>query len=194
MTAQESKVKTPSAGKDQVQEFLTQFKDKSGAYKYVEEIDQMMAKKMQSLVVDYNDLISNSEIESSFDTNPDDILSAFSGAVKEILKERHPQYAEKIQHDIRVRIANYPIHNELRRINADVIGRMTSVSGMVVRASEVKPLAKKLVYACPDLHLTEVTQETGLSFNEPTRCSVSNCPHKEFELDTKKSRFIDFQI
>jgi len=194
LTAQESKVKTPSAGKDQVQEFLTQFKDKSGAYKYVEEIDLMMANGMQYIVVDYNDLISNSEIESSFDTNPDDILSAFSGAVKEILKERHPQYAEKIQHDIRVRIANYPIHNELRRINADVIGRMTSVSGMVVRASEVKPLAKKLVYACPDLHLTEVTQETGLSFNEPTRCSVSNCPHKEFELDPKKSRFIDFQI
>ncbi|MCZ6582650.1 MAG: minichromosome maintenance protein MCM [Thaumarchaeota archaeon] len=194
MTAQESKVKTPSAGKDQVQEFLTQFKDKSGAYKYVEEIDQMMAKKMQYLVVDYNDLVLNSEIESSFETKPDEILSAFAGAVKEILKERHPQYAEKIRHEIRVRIANYPVHRGLRQINADVIGRMTCVSGMVVRASEIKPLARKLVYTCPDSHFTEVSQETGLSFSEPTKCSDSNCPHRELVLVPEKSRFIDFQI
>ena len=52
MTSQESTVKTPAAYQDQVQEFLTHFKDNSGVYKYVEEIDQMMAKQMQYLVVD----------------------------------------------------------------------------------------------------------------------------------------------
>ncbi|HWY34603.1 MAG TPA: hypothetical protein VNX68_08150, partial [Nitrosopumilaceae archaeon] len=68
-----------STGKrsDQVKEFLTQFRDKSGAYKYVEEIDQMMAKKIQYLVVDYNDLVSVPEIESVFNTDPDEILNTF---------------------------------------------------------------------------------------------------------------------
>ena len=163
----------PTEGKrfDQVKEFLTQFKDKSGSYKYVEEIDQMMAKKIQYLVVDYNDLVSNPEIESVFNEDPDEILNVFAEAIKSILKERFPQYAEKIQHDVRVRIANYPAQRSLREINAEIIGKMTSVSGMVVRSSEIKPLAKELVYVCPEGHQTKVVQEKGLEFSEDRRAS-----------------------
>ncbi|MEK6877277.1 MAG: minichromosome maintenance protein MCM, partial [Thermoproteota archaeon] len=186
----------PSEGKrlDQVKEFLTQFKDKSGAYKYVEEIDQMMAKKIQYLVVDYNDLVSHPEIESVFNTDPDEMLNAFADAIKSILKERFPQYAEKIQYDVRVRIANYPAQRSLREINAEIIGKMTSVSGMVVRSSEIKPLAKELVYICPEGHPTTVIHEKGLEFNEPLKCSNGKCTHKSLELSPEKSRFIDFQM
>ena len=192
----ELSVPTPSPSKreDQVKEFLTQFKDKSGAYKYVEEIDQMLAKKIQYLVVDYNDLVSNPEIESAFNNEPDDILNAFAKAIKNILKERFPQYAEKIQHDVRVRISNYPVQRSLREINAEIIGKMTSVSGMVVRSSEIKPLAKELVYLCPEGHPTKVTHEKGLEFNEPLKCSDGKCTHKDLELSPEKSRFIDFQM
>src|SRR3990172_9778733 len=186
----------PSEGKrlDQIKEFLTQFKDKSGAYKYVEEIDQMMSKKIQYLVVDYNDLVSHPEIESVFNTDPDEMLNVFANAIKSILKERFPQYAEKIQHDVRVRIANYPAQRSLREINAEIIGKMTSVSGMVVRSSEIKPLAKELVYVCPEGHPTTVIHEKGLEFNEPLKCSNGKCTHKNLELSPEKSRFIDFQM
>src|SRR5438309_11342778 len=154
MTTQSESIQSTGKRTDQVKEFLTQFKDKSGAYKYVEEIDQMMAKKIQYLVVDYNDLVSVPEIESTFNTNPDEILNMFAGAIKDILKERLPQYAEKIRHDVRVRIANYHAQRSLREINAEVIGKLTSVSGMVVRSSEIKPLAKELVFICPAGHPT----------------------------------------
>ncbi|MGI0089863.1 MAG: minichromosome maintenance protein MCM, partial [Nitrosopumilaceae archaeon] len=186
----------PSAGKrlDQVKEFLTQFKDKAGAYKYVEEIDQMMAKKTQYLVVDYNDLVSNAEIESVFNKDPDEILHAFADAINDVLKERFPQYAEKIQYDVRVRISNYPAQRSLREINAEIIGKMTSVSGMVVRSSEIKPLAKELVYLCPEGHETRRTQEKGLEFNQPLKCDNGKCTHKDLELSPERSRFIDFQM
>jgi len=36
---------TPSALSEQVKEFLKQFKDSEGSYKYVEQIDHMMPKK-----------------------------------------------------------------------------------------------------------------------------------------------------
>jgi len=179
---------------DQVKDFLVQFKDKSGAYKYVEEIDQMMAKKVQYLVVDYNDLVSHPEIESVFNTKPDEMLLVFATAIKDILKERFPQYAEKIQHDVRVRIANYPAQRSLREINAEVIGKMTSVSGMVVRSSEIKPLAKELVYVCPEGHRTKRVQEKGLEFNEPLKCDDGKCTHKDLDLNPEESRFIDFQM
>jgi len=194
MTTLSKSILTEGKRIDQVKEFLTQFKDKSGSYKYVDEIDQMMAKKLQYLVVDYNNLVSNPEIESVFNEDPDEILNAFAEAIKSILKERFPQYAEKIQHDVRVRIANYPAQRSLREINAEIIGKMTSVSGMVVRSSEIKPLAKELVYVCPEGHQTKVVQGKGLEFSEPLKCSDSKCMHKDLELSPEKSRFIDFQM
>ena len=40
---------TPSALSDYVKNFLMQFKDKSGAYRYVDEIDKMMSSNSKSI-------------------------------------------------------------------------------------------------------------------------------------------------
>ncbi|MBI5145638.1 MAG: minichromosome maintenance protein MCM [Thaumarchaeota archaeon] len=179
---------------DQVQNFLSSFKDKSGSFRYVEDIDQMMAKQVLYIVVDYNDLVSQREIEIKFNNEPDEILYAFARAVKNILEERFPEYANKIDDDIRVRIANYPIQRSLRQINAEVIGKMASVSGMVVRSSEVKPLAKNVLYKCPEGHVTEVPLERGLSIYAPSKCSHDRCTQRDLRIDPENSKFIDFQI
>ncbi|MDG7049655.1 MAG: minichromosome maintenance protein MCM [Nitrososphaerota archaeon] len=154
----------------------------------------MMAKQAKFIVVDYNDIVSHKDIEVKFNLEPDEILYAFSGAIKNILEERFPDYATKISDDIRVRIANYPIQRSLRQINAEVIGKMTSVSGMVVRSSEVKPLAKNVVYKCPEGHTTEVPLERGLNIYTPSKCSTEKCAHRDIRLDPEQSKFIDFQI
>ncbi|MEM4253008.1 MAG: ATPase, partial [Candidatus Nitrosotenuis sp.] len=185
---------TQSALIDQIQNFLASFKDKSGTFHYVEEIDQMMAKQTKYIVVDYNDVVSQKEIEVKFNLEPDAVLYAFSRAIKNILEERFPDYAQKISDDIRVRIANYPIQRSLRQINAEVIGKMTSVSGMVVRASEVKPLAKNMVYKCPEGHLTEIPLERGMMIFTPTKCSHEKCSQRDLRIDPETSKFIDFQI
>jgi len=192
MTALE--IPTPSALSDEVKEFLRQFKEKDGSYKYVEQIDHMLPKDSRYIVVDYNDLVSNSIIESKFNENPDEILDAFARAIKEILQERFPQYAEKIKDEIRARIINFPIQRSLRQINAEIINQMTSVSGMVVRSSEIKPLAKEIIYKCPIGHKTHMILLKGLSVNTPTKCSDPKCTQKEFRIDPESSRFIDFQI
>ncbi|MGI0002784.1 MAG: minichromosome maintenance protein MCM, partial [Nitrosopumilaceae archaeon] len=135
-----------------------------------------------------------SRIESKFNENPDEILDAFARAIKEILQERFPQYAEKVKDNIRARIINFPIQRSLRQINAEIINKMTSVSGMVVRSSEIKPLAKEIIYKCPIGHKTNVILLKGLSVNTPTKCSDPKCTQKEFRIDPESSRFIDFQI
>jgi len=187
-------IPTPSALSDEVKEFLRQFKEKDGSYKYVEQIDHMLPKDSTYIVVDYNDLVSNSTIESKFNENPDEILDAFARAIKEILQERFPQYAEKIKDEIRARIINFPIQRSLRQINAEIINKMTSVSGMVVRSSEIKPLAKEIIYKCPIGHKTHMILLKGLNVNTPTKCSDPKCTQKEFRIDPESSRFIDFQI
>jgi len=192
MTTEESLTK--SALSDKVKEFLTQFKDATGSFSYVEQIDQMMSKHSKYIVVDYNDLVLFPVIESHFNENPDQILDAFSRAIKEILKERFPDYAEKIKHDIRARIANFPVQRSLRQINSEIITKMTSVSGMVVRSSEVKPLAKEVTYMCLDKHTSKFTLLDGMSLNTSVKCQTPNCKHTSLAIIPKASRFIDFQI
>ncbi len=118
MATVETRQMTESALADMTKNFLVQHKDKNGSYKYVEQIDQMMPKNSKFIVVDYNDLVSFPEIESRFNENPDEILRAFTRAIKEILQERFSKYAEKIKEEIRARIVNYPVQRSLRQINA----------------------------------------------------------------------------
>ena len=194
MTALETKF-SKSALSDEVKEFLKQHKDKQGSFNYVEQIDQMMPKSARYIVVDYNDLVSHPQIESKFNENPDEILAAFTRAIKEILQERFPQYATKIKEEIRARIVNYPVQRSLRQINAEIINKMTSVSGMVVRSSEVKPLAKEITYKCSNDHEFHITLEKGMTVPPLYRCGIDpKCTSKEFTIQPDKSRFIDFQI
>ena len=194
MTALETKF-SKSALSDEVKEFLKQHKDKQSSFNYVEQIDQMMPKSARYIVVDYNDLVSHPQIESKFNENPDEILAAFTRAIKEILQERFPQYATKIKEEIRARIVNYPVQRSLRQINAEIINKMTSVSGMVVRSSEVKPLAKEITYKCSNDHEFHITLEKGMTVPPLYRCSIDpKCTSKDFTIQPDKSRFIDFQI
>jgi len=192
MTAEEAHTKSALA--DKVKEFLTQYKDPTGSFSYVEQIDQMVVKQTTYIVVDFNDLVSVPLIESKFRESADEILAAFRKAIFEMLKERNPEYAEKIEHDIRARIANFPDERSLRQINSDVITKMISVSGMVVRASEVKPLAKELTYKCLDKHTSQFTLLDGMSLDKAVKCQSPKCPHTNLAIVAEESRFIDFQI
>ena len=192
MTAEEAHTKSALA--DKVKEFLTQYKDPTGSFSYVEQIDQMVVKQATYVVVDFNDLVSVPLIESKFRESADEILAAFRKAIFEMLKERNPEYAEKIEHDIRARIANFPDERSLRQINSDVITKMISVSGMVVRASEVKPLAKELTYKCLDKHTSQFTLLDGMSLDKAVKCQSPKCPHTNLAIVAEESRFIDFQI
>ena len=179
---------------DEVRMFLTRHKDMYNRYKYLEQIDGMMSKGSKYIIIDYNDLVEEPKIERFFHTEPDRILDAFSQAIGEVLKTRFPGYAESIKGTIRARIANFPLHRSLRQINSETISHITSVSGMVVRASEVKPLAKELIYRCPDGHKTTVSLVQGMSVEVPAVCSNMDCKHRNLEMSVKESDFIDFQI
>jgi replicative DNA helicase Mcm len=71
---------------------------------------------------------------------------------------------------------------------------MTSVSGMVVRASEVKPLAKELTYKCLDKHISKFTLLDGMSLDKAVKCQSPKCPYTNLAIVAEESRFIDFQI
>jgi replicative DNA helicase Mcm len=185
--------KTESALVNDLEEFLRAFKDRTGNYKYFDRINNLMAANSTSLVVDYIDFDTFKPDLAKLITNePDEMFDAFTRAIFNVLYEIHPDYANEIQNNIKVRVGNYTVQKSLREINAEVINKLVGVSGMVVRSSEVKPLAKKIGYRC--LSCSEITevQLRGLVLKKPVRCN--KCSEKELEMDPDTSIFIDFQM
>jgi len=184
---------TTAALSNQLELFLRGFKDKDDNYKYFDRINHMMASNSTSLIADYIDLdVANPEIAKLITYRPDETLEAFNEAVVSILREIHFDYAEEIKEKVKVRIGNYTVQKGLRDINAEVIDKLIGVSGMVVRSSEVKPLAKKIGYRCLNCDAINEAQLKGLSLRKPTKCM--NCSEKELEMDPENSIFTDFQL
>lgn len=153
----------------------------------------MMAQNAQSLVVDYIDFDSyNPDLAKMLTHKPDEMLAAFDEAALSILREIHPDYEQEVRDKIKVRIGNYTVSKGLRDINADLIDKLVSVSGMVVRSSEVKPLAKKVAYKCTNCGAPTESMLKGLVLKKPVKCSA--CGEKELEMDPENSIFIDFQM
>ena len=180
---------------DAIKTFLATYKDDSGRFIYIDQIDSMLTSNRPYITLDYNSMAFVPELERGFHTNPDRLLKAFAVAIYDALAIRYPKYAKSIRDRIRVRLANYPIHKGLREINADTIGTMVSISGMVVRASEVKPLALRLTFRCIDNHKTvTVKSDNTMAMEAPKVCSNPDCKNTKLTLDQKECEFIDFQI
>ena len=188
-----SEEQTAAALANDLEKFLKAFKDRDSNYKYFDRINNMMASGAQSLIVDYIDLDSyNPFLAKEITHKPDEYLEAFNEAVLSILREIHPDYEQEIREKIRVRIGNYTVQKGLREINADLINKLVSISGMVVRSSEVKPLAKKVAYKCTNCNTVTEAQLKGLVMKKPLKCPA--CSEKELEMDPESSLFIDFQL
>jgi replicative DNA helicase Mcm len=188
-----SEQQTAAALANELEKFLKAFKDRDSNYKYFERINNMMASGAQSLIVDYIDLDSyNPLLAKEITHKPDEYLEAFNEAVLSVLREIHPDYEQEIHEKSRVRIGNYTVQKGLREINADLINKLVSISGMVVRSSEVKPLAKKIAYKCTNCSTVTDAQLKGLVMKKPVKCPA--CSEKELEMDPESSLFIDFQM
>ena len=87
MSTAQASTFTDSALSDKVKEFLTRFKDRNGNYKYVDAIDEMMPKNAKYIIVDYNDLVIEPQIEVMFSENPDRILMHLLGQLKKHYKQ-----------------------------------------------------------------------------------------------------------
>jgi len=93
---------------------------------------------------------------------------------------------------IRVRFVNYPREVKLRFIRSKHIGKLIRISGIMMRASEVKPLLVSARFLCR-VCMTEIPQEQEEGrYTEPPLCPT--CGKKTpMRLLLERSRFIDWQ-
>jgi len=171
---------TSSALSDLVKEFLQQYKDSNNNFKYVEMIDSAIGKT--SITISTKDILL-SELEESTKIyellmkEPLKFIEATERAVKEIYNEK--------THDNK----NLEIHIdevERRPSLVDVLGNkyindIITINGMVVSKTSIYNITEKLVYKCPDGHITTITNSTNLIPKPPSKCSNAKCTQRRLE-------------
>lgn len=186
---------TPAKIKDTFVDFLKTFKDARNELKYRTLVSQLPAKGGISIIIDYPDLLSyNTEIATNLVKEPDLYLGAFDEAVVETLSIEDPIYADKTRKEIHARMRELTDPISLRDVAKLQLNTLIMVRGMVVRTSELRPMAVLAAFRCSNQHITYVEQ-SGVTLKRPIKCETEGCGEmKSFELDELKTEFIDFQI
>ena len=193
--SQEHQKFTDSALSDLCKTFLQSFKDKDGEYKYVNRIDDMLGKQQTWMVLDLPDIYQEKDISRLILSEPENTINALNRAIKETLQVRFPDYANAIENKIKVRLAQFALQSNFEQVNADVIGKIISISGIVLRASQIKPKPEKLCYKCNVGHATFVeTPGTEQMISIPVVCDNPQCKERNFTLWGEKSKFVDYQV
>ncbi len=186
---------TLASGKlsDILEDFLKTVTDRSGNPVYREKISQLVSSEGKSLTVDFGDLLKyNSDVASKLLLDPDTSLASFKVAAFETLRSENALYADRIKRELIVRIRGIPDLVPLRKVDTSYLDRMLAVSGMVVRTSELRPMMTSAAWVCPSGHTTS-EEQNDMMLKRPAQCEVCG-ETRNFELDKKHSRFIDFQI
>ena len=183
--------------KDRFVDFLKNFKDINGRYKYREKIREMAANREISLVIDFDDLISfDSDLANLVIENPSEMIAEASKALMEVMKVEHSYYAAQVER-LTARFRGLPETQalSLRGIRSEHIGKLITVEGIVTRITPVKHLMIEATFKDPvSGELIRVKQEgdrfkpvtpQGLIEEKPKR--------KDLELLPEESKFIDWQ-
>ncbi len=179
---------------ERIEEFLRTYKDEQGSKVYWTKIEQMSIDDRTSLTIDFQDLMTfDNEFTSLAGQNPTAFLNMASDALHSALKIADPEYVATLDKGfIKARFINYPDFVKLRAIRAKHIGKILQVSGILMRASEVKPLLVQAVFQCR-LCDTEIPQDQEEGrYTEPPLCPT--CDKKTpLRLLPQKSTFRDWQ-
>jgi len=186
---------TLASGKlsEMFEDFLKSVTDRSGNSVYRAKISQLISNEGKSLVVDFTDLLRyNNDLANRVLLEPDSSLASFKIAAFETMRSENALYADRVKRELAVRLRALPDLVPLRKVDTSYIDHMIAVSGMVVRTSELRPMMTEAAWLCPSGHLTYETQD-DLALKKPAKCELCG-EIRNFELDRRHSRFIDFQV
>ncbi len=145
--------------------------------------------------MDYPDLLSfDTNLAASLVKEPELYLELFDEAAVEALRTENPVYADQFGKEIHVRLRELTDQIPLREVAKQQLNTLIMVKGMVVRSSELKPMAVVAAFRCTNQHLTYIPQ-SGIILKRPIKCETEGCgENKNFELDDLKTEFVDFQV
>ncbi|MEM4041694.1 MAG: minichromosome maintenance protein MCM [Saccharolobus sp.] len=177
--------------------FLNEAKDDKGKAKYQERLDEMIAYRRKSIIIDFSDILSfNQELADTILNNTREILPLLESALYDYLLQLDPMFQRDVDR-VHVRIINIPRVIELRKIRSSDINKLVCVDGILVKSTPVKEKVYKatLQHIHPDCMQEFEWPEEGEMpeiMEMPTVCPKCGKPG-QFKLIPEKTKLIDWQ-
>lgn len=122
---------------------------------------------------------------------PQEVIPVFDMTVNEMFYDRYP--AAVLEHQIQVRPFNAEKTKNMRSLNPEDIDQLITISGMVIRTSNIMPEMREGFFKCIVCQFTTTVEIDRGRITEPTLCSSCNTNHC-FTLVHNRSQFTDKQM
>ncbi|XP_055919895.1 DNA replication licensing factor MCM4 [Eupeodes corollae] len=122
---------------------------------------------------------------------PQEVIPTFDMAVNEMFFEKYP--AAILEHQIQVRPFNAEKTRSMRALNPEDIDQLISISGMVIRSSNIVPEMREAFFKCIICSFYTTVEIDRGRIAEPTLCTNCNTNHC-FQLIHNRSQFTDKQL
>lgn len=182
---------------DLLLEFVNSFRDNKGRQIYINQINEMIAYRRRSLVINFADLFNfNEELATQLINNTKEILPILEDKIYGYIVEKDPAYQDEIR-KIHIRITNVPRTIELRKIRTSYANKLISIEGILVKSTPVKQRLNKAVFRhmaqdCMQDFVYPPDGEFDEIIEVPTTCPVCG-KSGQFKLIEEKSEFVDWQ-
>jgi replicative DNA helicase Mcm len=183
-------VKVEAGPEDKFREFFRSFQI-DGEYKYSKKLGQAAVAEAQSIIVDFEDLISfDPDLSREITKKPDEVIDYANRAAWTQMKIEDPEFAEQIK-KLFVRFRRIPDKTQLREIGSEHVGSLILMDGIIVRSTPVKPFITKAAFQCQKCHKIINLDQTGDLMKRIDLCPY--CRSKRVDFVEKLSTFINFQ-
>ena len=174
--------------------FIRGFRGEEGQLTYLDQLRDLPIRGGHSLVVDFQHLVQyEGALASELEQNPREMFKLFSESGLLMLTELDMEFARKVQR-FNVRVSNYQRKVSIRSLNSSYIGKIVSITGVVVRSSEVMTQLKTGAFRCTSCQTVTPADQVGSLYTTPRACPVCNRSGLgTFELEPSLSTFEDFQ-
>ncbi len=122
---------------------------------------------------------------------PQEVIPILDMAVNELFFERYPETV--LAHQIQVRPFNADKTRNMRALNPEDIDQLITITGMVIRTSNIVPEMSEAFFRCSVCHNTATVEVERGRISEPTLCTHCNTNHS-FALVHNRSHFTDKQM
>ncbi|MFW9821696.1 MAG: minichromosome maintenance protein MCM [Candidatus Thorarchaeota archaeon] len=180
------------------EDFYRLFQEKPGVYKYLEQINDVISKAGNTLIIYYEDLLAfDPQIAEKLKIDPEMVLEDAITAFKNILKFQGVAFNNQ-NYFVRVTTNDKkcPLFIPLRGLRAKNIDNFIWSKGILIRSSTIRPKLIKATFQCSICGSKfEVVQLTS-KIRWPNFCNNQRCKAKtqsDFRLFSKSSEFIDWQ-
>lgn len=183
--------------KEKFVDFLTNFRDEKRRIRYRNDILELIPKEDKYLAIHFDDILTyDKELAEIITNSPKEAISAARQAIYEILSIERPGEYFNLD-DIYVGFvgeAGYSL--KLREINSRYLGKLVSVSGLLVRTSQVYSFIEKAIFKCTKCENNiEITPDPfKLTIDSPSTCPYCGEKKRKLQFDPEHSLYSDMQF